>query len=183
MVFCKWLPCWLFKVILIHTALLCEAQSIIEKYKLTLQNKNPKIYASDSLLIVISGLGKDNTIKALEYVYNNFLITKSINIGIAGCNNRDIKIGELFCTNKKIDGLLTANLETVTVVQTKCDKKETQLYDMEAQYFENVSLEYLKENDIFIFKIVSDYLEDTIKSKDYVKSLIQKKLIIMETYL
>jgi hypothetical protein len=170
-------------VTLIHTALLCEAQSIIEKYNLKLHQKNPKIYKSDTLLVLISGMGKENTVNALEYVYRNFTFNCSVNIGIAGCNNNLIKIGELFCTNKNIDGILNANLDTVEEVQTKCLSSEIKLYDMEAKYFEEISLNYLSENDIFIFKIVSDYLVDKIQGKDIIKNLIQKKLTQLELYL
>ena len=59
---------------LIHCALLCEAQALINYYKLSQHRTNSnqpthiKIYTNDALLIVISGIGKINTQNTLEYI-------------------------------------------------------------------------------------------------------------------
>jgi len=166
----------------IHTALLCEAQSIIEKYKLNKVNSNPMIYKNDVVLVVIGGIGELNTKNSLEYIFENYKVQKAFNVGIAGCSDNDVKIGELFCTNKIVENINSMELITVKIPQTLagCEKS---LYDMEGKYFLEVSQKYLKNEDIFVLKVVSDYLDDTILPKDKVKKLIQNSLKSWERWI
>jgi len=163
-------------MILIHTALLCEAQSFIEYYKL--KKLNSKIYLNDEIVVLISGVGKQNTLSSLEYMYINYTITKAFNIGIAGCNNTTIAIGNLYCTNQNIADVPTLPLITNDTVTTHSTTDKPTLYDMEAKYFLNISSQYLEEEKIYIFKIVSDHLSKERLSKDYVKSLISKQIFL-----
>ncbi|MEA3497414.1 MAG: hypothetical protein U9R16_00010 [Campylobacterota bacterium] len=158
---------------LIHTALLCEAQSFIEKYKLKKTNLNPKIYSNDEYIVLISGVGKENTISSIEYIFKNYKISKAINIGVAGVSDKSISIGEMFCCNHKLNGIKWLPLETVDMPQTKHNTNEITLYDMETKYFLDISREYLDENNILVFKVVSDYLSSDILAKDFIKKLIK----------
>jgi len=162
-------------MILIHTALLCEAQSFIEHYKLKKTNSVPKIYKNENILMCISGVGAQNTLLALEYIYKNYSITKAFNIGIAGCNDHTISIGNLYCTNHTLDQINSLPLITSDTVVTSTHEKKPTLYDMEAKYFLEISTQYLRNNAIFIFKVVSDHLEDKRLSKDYIKKLISNQ--------
>ena len=64
---------------------------------------------------------------------------------------------------------------TVKNSQNQTNAKGNTLYDMEGEYFLDISKQYLDEQNIFIFKVVSDHL-DTIKlNKEFVKQLILKK--------
>ena len=170
-------------MILIHTALLCEAQTFIEYFKLKKINSTPKIYADDNIIICIAGVGKENTIKALEYIFQNFIIKKAFNIGIAGIFNKDIKIGELFCTTHKLDNILYKKLITVDTPQDNKNCKGDTLYDMEGKYFLQICLQYLLKEDIYIFKIVSDHLDNNILSKDSVKKLICNSKNILNNFI
>lgn len=162
-------------MILIHTALLCEAQSFIEQFKLKKTNSTPKIYQNEKIIVCISGVGAQNTHFALEYIYQNYSIQKAFNIGIAGCNDCSICIGSLYCTNHILPQIDSLKLITSDTIVTNSDQNEPTLYDMEAKYFLEISEKYLKSNKIFIFKIVSDYLEKTPLPKDFVKRLITKQ--------
>ena len=166
---------------LIHTALLCEAQSFIEFYKL--KKVNSKIYKNDDIIILISGVGKENTISTLDFMFINYDIKKAINIGVVGCNDKNIKIGELFCTNRILKDINHLLLKTVDKPQTISDIKNQTLYDMEGKYFLDIASKYLNHDDIFIFKIVSDYLNSKRLKKDYIKSLIKKKIKEIKEYL
>ena len=95
-------------------------------------------------------------------MFLNYNIKKVINIGIAGCNNINIKIGNLYCTNQNIKEVETLPLITSDLVVTNSNALATSLYDMEGKYFEEVSLKYLSKEDIYIFKIVSDHLSSKI---------------------
>lgn len=162
---------------LIHTAFQSEAQSIIELFNLKLfQANNQKIYMNDNIILIISGMGEENTTNALAWIFDNYDIHKAINIGIAGCSNKSIDIGELFCTNRYLKNIKYMNLETVNNPKIFTNILSDTLYDMEARYFLDISLKFLDEKDIYIFKVVSDYLDDTIPNKEFVKQLIRNNL-------
>ena len=55
-------------MILIHTALQSEAQYFIEKLKLKKCNLSPKIFCDERIVLVVSGIGNENTFKSLEFV-------------------------------------------------------------------------------------------------------------------
>ncbi len=160
-------------MILLHTALLCEAQIFIELFKLKKINSNPKIYSNNKYLVLIGGVGKDNTINSLEYIFKNHKISKAINIGTAGTSDKSIQIGELFCCNHKLNNIKWLPLKTVDKPQIKIDSQKNILYDMEGSYFLNTSLKFLEQKNIFIFKIISDYLSDEALPKDFIKGLIK----------
>ncbi len=165
-------------MILIHTALLCEAQTFIEFYKLKKINSTPKIYANDEIIICISGIKAKNTRSSLDYVYSNYNVTKAFTIGLAGCNNINIKIGNLYCTNQRIKEIETLPLITSDTVVTSSNALATSLYDMEAKYFFEESQKHLNDKDIYIFKIVSDHLNSQMLKKDFIKNLISKQKIL-----
>lgn len=171
-------------MILIHTALLSEAQAMIEKYKLVKINSNPKIYEDEKILVLIGGIGEQNTLRSLEYLFENYSISKALNIGIAGCSNTSIEIGELFCTNHYLKDIEYMTCETVNTPQLLThNSKLLTLYDMEASYFLETVKQHLDEKNIYVFKVVSDHLDDTILPKDAVKKLIQNSLKQWEKYI
>jgi nucleoside phosphorylase len=169
---------------LIHTALLCEAQAVIEKYKLKLVQKNPRIYTNEKIVLLVGGIGKENSLKNLEEIFKNYKISKALNIGIAGCSDTNISIGSLFCTNHNLPNIDHLPLQTVDTPKVQQDEYHpSTLYDMEGSYFLDVAKSYLNEKDIFIFKVVSDYLDDTIPPKDFVKKLIQNSISSWEKWI
>lgn len=169
--------------VLIHSALQAEAQYLINYYKLKQDNsvQKFKIFSNDKIILIVSGMGKEKTTFALEYIFNNFKINKAINIGIAGCCDSSIKIGTLFCTNRLLKDI---NFAAITCVDEPLDSDEnleTLLVDMESFYFKEVSSKFV--SDIYIFKVVSDYLDTTIPKKSFVIELIQKSLKDWEKYI
>ena len=166
--------------ILIHTALLPEARPIIDFLKLkqdnSVQNLPPycKLFSNQDYILIVSGIGKEKTFSALDYVIKIVEIKHAINIGIAGCVDTSIEIGTLFCINKNIGSIPKT---TITTVDTPCDNKEvlsSVLVDMESRYFEEFFQN--KNTDYTILKVVSDYLEPIIPKKSFVINLIQKSL-------
>lgn len=159
-----------FKVY-IHTALLCEAQFIIDKLRLT-QDKsftNFKLFKNDDIILTVSGIGKDNTIKCIEELSKQFIFEKAINYGIAGCCDGSVKIGTLFCTNKLLPNINFGSITTVDTPLEDDEGLESLLVDMEAKYFKDEISKICK--NIFIFKVVSDYLDTTIPKKSFVIEL------------
>ncbi len=126
--------------ILIHCALLSEAQAIIELLKLqrdiSIQDlpKGSKLFISEKYILIVSGIGKDNTKNALEFVFKNYAVKKAINIGIAGCCDSSIKIGTPFCTNRLLPNINFAPITSVDKPLDSDENLQTLLVDMEAKY-------------------------------------------------
>ncbi len=172
---------------LIHCALLSEAQAIIELLKLqrdtSVQDlpRGTRFFISEEYLLIVSGIGKDNTKNALEFIFKNYAIKKAINIGIAGCCDSSIKIGTLFCTNRLLPNINFAPITTVDEPLDSDERLQTLLVDMEAKYFKELASKYC--GDIYIFKIVSDYLELEIPKKAFVIELVRNSLPLLRKYL
>lgn len=168
---------------LIHTALQAEAQYLINYYKLKQNDsiQDFKLFSNDNIILIVSGVGKEKTKNALNYCFENFQINKAINIGIAGCCDSSIRIGTLFCTNRLLKNI---NFASITCVDEplSCDENlETLLVDMESAYFKEIVSKYI--DDIYIFKVVSDYLDTTIPKKSFVIDLIQKSFNDWKKYI
>jgi len=167
----------MYKKTLIHTSLRQEAKPIIEYFKLQcIQTKPHKIYTKENIVLIISGMGKDKTSLHVKDVFKNYNIDKAINIGIAGCKDKDIAIGSLFCTNQTLDFIETASLTTVDVPLDNDKDLKTTLVDMEAQSFISTCKEFLDIKDIYILKVVSDHLDTTIPKKEFVWKIIERNL-------
>ncbi len=172
---------------LIHCALLSEAQAIIELLKLqrevSIQDlpKGVKLFISENYLLIVSSIGKDNTKNALEFVFQNYAIKKAINIGIAGCCDSSIKIGTLFSTNRLLPHINFASITTVDEPLDSDENLQTLLVDMEAKYFKTLASKYC--DDIYIFKIVSDYLDCSIPKKAFVIEIVRNSLPLLRKYL
>lgn len=133
------------------------------------------------MLLLVGGIGKEKTIIALEDIYSKYTFDKAINIGIAGCDDTAYKIGELVCTTHTIDSIHHLPITTVdtpasssTSVTQSLSHSVASLYDMEASYFIDITSKYIPKENIYVFKVISDYLDVTIPNKDFVKKLINK---------
>lgn len=162
---------------LIHTALLCEAQPLIETFGLE-KVINKKEYKNDFLVLIVSGIGEEKTSTALIKAFQTYPIKKAINIGIAGCRDKTIPIGSLFCANKELENIPHASISTV---KSPTKDINTTLVDMEARAFCFTCKE--KGVDFYVFKVVSDYLDDTIPQKSFVTKLIRDTLAKWKHYI
>ncbi len=167
---------------LIHTALLCEAISTIQYLKLIKNKDYPYLYENKNYVLLVSGIGKENTLKTLDEVFKNQIFKKAINIGIVGCKDKTINIGTLCCPTHNLTNILHTTLSTKDfAIENKEDIKTT-LVDMESKYFFQKCEENCI-NEIYCFKVVSDYLDAKIPKKEFVTSLIQKNMQILKEYL
>ena len=153
---------------------MCEAQPIVEFLKLKKLDKN--LFGNDRFWVFVCGVGEKFG-RNLEERLANHKFDKIVNIGVAGVNHKSIKIGTLFCVNHLIDGIETAILQTVSKPQTVNNlPKELTLFDMEGEYFLSVANKYFDSSKIFVFKIVSDYLDSKILEKSFVSALVKSKI-------
>ncbi len=163
---------------LIYTALYPEAKPLIQYFKL-IQNKTYeplKIFENEIYILVVGGIGKNHTQAILPFIYENFEINKTINIGIAGCKDKSIKLGSLFCVNQILKDIPKTTITTVDIPLEDSSLLDTTLVDMEAGSFLEVSQKYLSQKDIYVFKVVSDYLSTNIPEKSLVYNSIKKSI-------
>lgn len=161
---------------LFHTALFAEAKPLVEHFSLTCTQTKPyKIYKNESIVLCVLGMGAKNTFHVKE-LFALYPIQKAINIGIAGCKKRDIKIGTLFCTSHKLQDVPHETLTSVHEPLSDASMLETTLVDMEAQAFVFTCREFLDIKDIYILKIVSDHLDTNIPKKEFVWKIIEQNL-------
>lgn len=161
---------------LIHVALFIEAKPLIEHFNLKQYDTKPfKIFKNDEFVLIVSGLGKENTQKALEIVFEKYKIQNVFNVGTAGCSDKSIPLHSLFCTNRNDTILEYLPCTTVDTPQKYCDD-ETMLYDMEAQYFLQASQQHLDEQNIYVLKIVSDHCDDSVFKKEIVYNMVKKNI-------
>ncbi|MDR0467802.1 MAG: nucleoside phosphorylase [Campylobacteraceae bacterium] len=161
---------------LIHTAFVAEARLIINELKLVCKERIPyNIYIDKDkdIVLIISGIGEENTKKALKYAQEFFTPETFINFGIAGCVDKNIEIGSLFCTNVKNLEIKFATISSHKDIVTNRANIKTTLVDMESETFlQNTP----KDAKKYVFKVVSDHLNNEVLPKDKINSLIQKSL-------
>lgn len=143
--------------------------------------------------MIISGINKlkiKEAIKKISQLYTPSLI---LNIGIAGSTDKSLNIGDIFEigyiydieTQKeyKLSNLSDCTLSTSNIAIDKNSSITTQLVDMEAsEFFINAKI-YIDKKHIHILKIVSDYLDTTIPTKEFVYKLIKNNISTIRLYL
>ncbi len=158
------------KYTLIHTALFAEAKPLIEYFKMQCLQKKPyRIYIKNHILLIVSGMGAKNTLHVGD-ILKRFGIEKAVNIGIAGCKDKKIEIGSLFCINHKLDDIDTTDITSVSKSLDDKNELDTTLVDMESFSFLEICKKSLGAENIYIFKVVSDYLDTTIPEKSLLKT-------------
>lgn len=162
--------------ILIHTTSIIEANPIIDFFSLKkLENSFlNEIYSNDDILLIISGVSKDLIVKSLEYIFENYTISKAFDLSIASCSDGSIAIGTLFCTNKFVGGLNFANITTVEKSLETDEYLETLLVDKQAMFFSQICKKNIK--DFYILKIVSDYFDENELSNEKIFELINNSI-------
>jgi len=188
----------------IISALKAEAEPIINYYKLE-QNcdYDYPVYNRGDLTIICTGIGRENVRKVLSDYYSKMLETKHsqfINIGIAGGNKEECKIGQCFVIEKvfddKSDIIYSLNnvfesqnspshITTVSEPILDGGDKYHWLVDMEAHEICSVvsGLDHL--NNLAIIKIISDYMDvsKTYFNSKKVKNLVEINLLQIDTML
>lgn len=163
--------------ILIHTTSLAEANPIINSFnlkELDIAQKNV-IYSNEDLLLIISGVSKEEILESLTYIFENFDISKAFDLSIASCSDGSIALGTLFCTNRFVNGVNFANVTTIEKPLETDENLETLLVDKQASFFKDTCKENIK--DYYILKIVSDYFDEEEPSDDKIFELINNSIL------
>ena len=155
------------------SALFCEAKPIIKHYGLSkLENLNTfSIYSSNEgdITLTITGIGKNNAIKAIKYHHDSMHTHKSdiwLNIGIAG--HKNISVGDIRLINKITDDedkkswypqiIFKSECPSIDLVSLNAPSTNYKacLYDMEASGFYQTAIQYGTIELVQSLKIISD---------------------------
>ncbi len=166
-------------MICIVTAIFSEAKALIETFELEKKQTRPfLLYGNQNIILIISGMGKINAAIATTYISQNGDIEKFINIGICGTNDKSKKIGDIYLirsiidksTNKKymINNLGEPLYCYDKIIKDDINLKKNILIDMESFGFYSAAVKFTKQENIKIYKIVSDYLDTKHISNDFI---------------
>jgi len=163
--------------ILIHTTTLVEAQPIIDSFDLQELTDPPKntIYSNDDILLIISGVSKEKIEESLNYIFENYEVSKAFDLSIASCSDGSIALGTLFCTNRFINGVNFANITTVEEPLETDEDLQTLLVDKQASFFMQTCKANIK--DFYILKVVSDYFDEQEPRDEEVFKLINDSIL------
>ena len=178
-----------FIVIALHA----EANPIIEALNLKQTQKKPfSLYENKSIKLIISGIGNINASSATTYLLTKYHSSAKdiiINIGICSTYHEDERIGTLYEIDKiihastnKVYHLNKKNYLTQTALLTSFATPQSKkhpkyhLADMESIGFYLASKKFMKYENIYLFKIVSDHLNDEILKHQEVETMIEKHL-------
>ncbi len=182
-------------------ALHCEAKPLIDRLKLKKLNdiKVFSVYQSGSFFILISGIGKQNMVAAVNWLAG-FLAKQAqplfcLNIGVAGHKTADI--GELYCAHKISDDSCTQSYyptkwlkhkiplaPLLTVAQQEETYPEQQLYDMEGYAFYQAATRFYSQEYVQCLKVVADNQTQKVsRDKVFISALIEKHCATIVTFI
>lgn len=183
----------------IFCALPCEAQPIIQNFKLTELKQFDlfRIYQSknNEISLTITGIGKLNAASAVSYHHASLNTVSSdiwLNIGVAGHQN--ITIGEIRLANKITDEQTKLSWYPQIIFKAPCDSislntldapstnYQEALFDMEASGFYQMSIRLGTAELVHCIKIISDNAEQPTSkiNTDGVKKIIAAQMKIIE---
>ncbi len=179
-------------MLLIHTALACEARPFIERFAMHRDAAfvKGKLFRGPGIELIVSGAGAERTAAALSA----YLLCcrpeplLAVNAGICGSSDASIPLGRCFSIRSILDletknaldlplhscvSLPAAELTSVPRPWTVSDKKLNGLVDMEAAAFANTLSGRGGETRLLSLKTVSDYLGGERLSKEQITAWIR----------
>jgi len=171
----------------ITVALMSEAKVLIEHLNLKRVNdKKFKIYYSDDIYLIISGIGSLNSSIATTYLLTKYKAKEDdevLNLGICG-STFECKYGDIFSVRQVIDYeskvifKLDGEKKLTTFNTPQNEKKvKNSLIDMEGFGFTKSARIFSK--NVKILKVVSDFCDDEILSGEEVYKLMKNILKIL----
>lgn len=164
----------------IVTALKSEAQAFVDKYKLPATKLSRfKVFANDTMMLIVSGIGVENSAHATQTLINHYDITDEdiyLNIGICGASKNYelgqlLEIGSLNYQNKN-NSLENNSSLNLTCLNEEAKDNTYEIVDMESFGFYNAVIHSPAIKKFHILKVVSDHFEPQQVTKETTKSLI-----------
>jgi adenosylhomocysteine nucleosidase len=181
-------------------ALQAEAQPLITRFGLRCESPRGmfRIYRSESMALVVSGVGKSLSAAATGYLCgcsDGWRNAPWINIGVAG--HRNVDVGELIVANKIVDQStahswyppqLVSNVDNSTLITVDKPEEsypERAAYDMEAAGFFPSATRCSSGELVQSIKVISDNPHQSIASLNArsIEQLITKNLSEIEQFI
>lgn len=176
------------------TALYYEAKDIIEHYKMKkiMEVTKFQVFKGENELLIISGVGGLKAIVSATYLLTNFKYKENdifVNVGICGASKDKASIGEVFLCNKLIDNFSkkafypdmlfkhpfregTLQSFPKIINGTVDESIQSDIVDQEGAFlYQTVSM-FLKPQNIYTIKIVSDNLNTNSVTPKLIESLM-----------
>ena len=181
----------------IISALRAEAEPLVDYYKLEQDlSYDYPVYKGEDIRIICTGVGRKNIRRVLINFYSQLSKEPNyqvINIGIAGAKKGVCKVGQCFIIDSISDDksdsiyqlnnvfesqILTQNITTVSEPVSNGGNKYRSLVDMEAHEICTVVDSYDDLENLFIIKIISDFMDVSRKyfSFDTVYDLVDNNI-------
>lgn len=185
-------------MLVLITALHCEARPLISRLKLR-KDRGPgrfEMYRGEGVLLAVSGVGMIRSAAAVSHALA--LVppperSLAVNLGIAGCADKELPSGSPVLMNKIINGaegrayypdilfvhrlLEGAVMSCLKPVSCGCPEIERGLfYDMEAAGFFEAASMFLPPHAVQCLKVVSDHLEGEKLEPGFVSVLLEQRL-------
>ncbi|OPJ62272.1 hypothetical protein [Clostridium oryzae] len=185
-------------MVYVITAMYCEAAPIIKRFTLkkVTEIRHFQVFKNDSLVLIVSGVGPVKAAAATAFIFAYYgcsLEDILINIGICGSVKNKYHKNEILLCSKIIDSstkfeyypdlifnspFREAVLETFPKVVEKNGAGNVQgdIIDMEGAYIYGAASIFLYQHNIHIIKIVSDNMEPSSVSAEYIEKVIDESL-------
>lgn len=180
------------------TALYYEARDIIEHYKMkkVMEVTKFQVFKGENELLIISGTSEIKAVVAATYLLTHFEYSENdifINVGICGAIKEKACKGDIFLCNKLIDDFSKkafypdmlfkhpfreGTLESFSEVVNDTGKQniDTDIVDQEGAFiYEAVSM-FIKPQNIYIIKIVSDILNPNSITPQTIENLMSDNM-------
>lgn len=195
-------------MLIIVTALYCEAKPFIQYYHLSKKQELNKfqIFQHENIMLLVTGPGSIAAAAGITYLCTLYPPDPSdflINVGICGTRDKTLMPGSLFLGNKIMeestgrcfypDILLqhpfdeTDILTCSKVVDVRTCSKEpirnAGVFDMEAAGIYQAGAYFFQPHQLIFLKVVSDYGDMIALKQDSVSRLIQKQISLMAEWI
>lgn len=175
-------------MVYIVTALKSEAQAFVDRYKLQKSQLGKfTLFSNNSMMLIVSHIGVDNTRNATQALINQFDITDDdiyLNVGICGANSR-YEIGSLLEVGnimyEDMSYIFKEKKLCIVCVDEAMDKNCHNIVDMESYGFYDAVIHNPAIKNFHVLKVVSDHFEPEKVTKDMTKKLIFNQIDVINS--
>lgn len=199
-------------MLIIITALYCEAKPFINQYQLkkSLTHTKFQVFENDATLLLITGPGSIAAASSVSYLFALRPPTSLdvlINIGICGAWVKDLQIGSVYLINKITEeatdrsfypdiifrhpfaesDLVTVNsiirIDNMPSHKARDISGRGRLFDMEASAVYQAASYYIQPHQLCLIKLISDYGEQDRMVPDRVTHLLEQRMEVISVFL
>ena len=183
-------------MVYISVALGIEAKPLIRYFDLKRDNtiKKFQVFKNEDIVLIITGVGILKSAIATTFLLSQEIINEDdifLNLGICGARDKRLKIGDIVLCNKIINSELKKNYYPDMIFEHSFEEGSLESFnspvysdvevsgdivDMEGAGVVEAASYFFQTYQLNVIKIVSDYLENSVDSKN-VEKLLEDSLL------